>query len=149
MAFFDLITNCLFSWWWLLTLKGVLHIQDAFTWKPVLSPCHFGQTSGEGEGQEGLACCSPWGCKELDTNGRLNYKESSGADRRCCSRVGASHASLGITRLLFQACFLLHSHQQKESLHCFMSVLTLGINFCHQGQFEILSAYLSFYSSEY
>ena len=23
-------------------------------------------TSGNGEGQGGLACCSPWGCKELD-----------------------------------------------------------------------------------
>ena len=26
----------------------------------------LGQTSGGGEGQEGLACCSLWGCKELD-----------------------------------------------------------------------------------
>ena len=25
------------------------------------------QTLGDGEGQGGLACCSPWGCKELDT----------------------------------------------------------------------------------
>ena len=24
------------------------------------------QTLGDGEGQEGLACCSPRGCKELD-----------------------------------------------------------------------------------
>ena len=31
-----------------------------------------GQTSGDGEGQEGLACCSPWGHKELDTTGWLN-----------------------------------------------------------------------------
>ena len=23
----------------------------------------LGQTSGGGEGQGGLACCSPWGCK--------------------------------------------------------------------------------------
>ena len=32
----------------------------------------LGQTSGEGEGQEGLVCCSPWGCKESDRTGRLN-----------------------------------------------------------------------------
>ena len=32
----------------------------------------LGQTLGDGEGQGGLACCSPWGCKELDTIGRLN-----------------------------------------------------------------------------
>ena len=25
------------------------------------------QTLGDGEGQGGLACCSPWGHKELDT----------------------------------------------------------------------------------
>ena len=30
------------------------------------------QTSGDGEVQRGLACCSPWGCKELDTTGWLN-----------------------------------------------------------------------------
>ena len=31
------------------------------------------QTPGDdGEGKGGLMCCSPWGCKELDTTGRLN-----------------------------------------------------------------------------
>ena len=28
---------------------------------------NLGKTSGDGEGQGGLACCSPWGRKELDT----------------------------------------------------------------------------------
>ena len=28
--------------------------------------------TGDGEGQGGLACCSPWGRKESDTTGRLN-----------------------------------------------------------------------------
>ena len=32
----------------------------------------LGQTSGDGEGQGGLMCCSPWGHKELDTTERLN-----------------------------------------------------------------------------
>ena len=27
----------------------------------------LGQTQGDNEGQGGLACCSPWGHKELDT----------------------------------------------------------------------------------
>ena len=27
----------------------------------------FEQTLGDREGQGSLACCSPWGCKELDT----------------------------------------------------------------------------------
>ena len=29
----------------------------------------LGQTSGDGEGQEGLACYRPWGHKELDMPG--------------------------------------------------------------------------------
>ena len=31
------------------------------------------QTSKDGEGQGGLACCSPWDCKELDMTTRLLY----------------------------------------------------------------------------
>ena len=27
----------------------------------------IGRTLGDGEGQGGLGCCSPWGHKELDT----------------------------------------------------------------------------------
>ena len=29
-------------------------------------PHEFEQAPGDGEGQEGLACCSPWGHKESD-----------------------------------------------------------------------------------
>ena len=32
----------------------------------------LGQISGDGEGQRGLGCCSPWGRKELDLTGWLN-----------------------------------------------------------------------------
>ena len=32
----------------------------------------LGQTLGGGEGQGGLTCCSPWGCKELNMTGQLN-----------------------------------------------------------------------------
>ena len=32
----------------------------------------FQQTLGVGDGQEGLACCSSWGCKESDTTEQLN-----------------------------------------------------------------------------
>ena len=32
----------------------------------------FEQIPGDGEGQGGLACCSPWGPKDSDMNGRLN-----------------------------------------------------------------------------
>ena len=30
-----------------------------------------------GDGQEGLTCCSPWGCKELDTTEPLNNNSLS------------------------------------------------------------------------
>ena len=32
----------------------------------------FEQAPGVGDGQESLACCSPWGRKELDMTERLN-----------------------------------------------------------------------------
>ena len=32
----------------------------------------FEQTSGDGEGQESLVCCSPWGRKGSDTTEQLN-----------------------------------------------------------------------------
>ena len=35
----------------------------------------FGWTPGVGDGQGGLACCSPWGRKESDMSERLNWTE--------------------------------------------------------------------------
>ena len=39
------------------------------------------QTRGVSDGQGGLACCSPWGRKELDTTERLNWAELSRGGR--------------------------------------------------------------------
>ena len=36
-------------------------------WHHRLHGCEFVQTPGVGNGQGGLACYSPWRCKELDT----------------------------------------------------------------------------------
>ena len=44
-------------------------------WHHRLNGHEFGQTPGVGEGQGGLACCGPWGRKELDTTERLNQTE--------------------------------------------------------------------------
>jgi len=41
-------------------------------WHHRLNGHEFEQALGDGEGQGGLACCSPWGCKELDMTKRLN-----------------------------------------------------------------------------
>ena len=44
-------------------------------WHHWLNGHEFEQTPGVGNGQGGLACCSPWGCKELDTSEWLNWTE--------------------------------------------------------------------------
>ena len=41
-------------------------------WHYLLSGHEFEQAVGDGEGQGNLACCSPRGCKESDTNEWLN-----------------------------------------------------------------------------
>ena len=40
---------------------------DMVGWHHRLDGHESEQTLGVGDGQGGLACCSPWGCKELDT----------------------------------------------------------------------------------
>ena len=41
-------------------------------WHHQLDGREFKQALGDGEGQGSLACCSPWGHKELDTTEQLN-----------------------------------------------------------------------------
>ena len=40
-------------------------------WHHQLNGHEFEQAPGDGEGQGSLACCSPWGHKELDTTEQL------------------------------------------------------------------------------
>ena len=40
----------------------------------------FEQTPEVGDGQGGLACCSPWGHKELDMTEQLNWTEIIATD---------------------------------------------------------------------
>ena len=43
-------------------------MEDEMTgWHHRLDGHEFEQTLGDGKGQGSLACCSPWGRKELDT----------------------------------------------------------------------------------
>ena len=41
-------------------------------WHHQFNGHEFEQALGDGEGQGGLVCCSPWGHRELDTTERLN-----------------------------------------------------------------------------
>ena len=45
-------------------------------WHHRLDGHEFEQAPGDGEGQGSVACCSPWGRKELDTIERLNKNRS-------------------------------------------------------------------------
>ena len=45
-------------------------------WHHRLNGHEFEQTPGDGEGQESLACCSLWVCKESDMTERLNNNNS-------------------------------------------------------------------------
>ena len=40
----------------------------------------LGQILGDGRGQEGLACCSPWGYEESDMTWRLNNNKGRRKD---------------------------------------------------------------------
>ena len=40
-------------------------------WHHQLNGREFEQALGDGEGEGSLACCSPWGCKELEMTERL------------------------------------------------------------------------------
>ena len=46
-------------------------------WPHRLNGHEFEQAPGVGDGQGGLACCSPWGHKESDTTDLLNWTEQA------------------------------------------------------------------------
>ena len=51
-------------------------------WYHQLNEHEFEQTLGDSEGQGSLACCSPWGHKELDMTYRLNNNGTQGRPPR-------------------------------------------------------------------
>ena len=59
--------------------KG-LTLDEMVGWHHCFNGHDLGQSLGDGEGQGGLACCSPWGLKELDTawwlnNNKIQWRE--------------------------------------------------------------------------
>ena len=57
----------------------------------------FEQAPGDGDGQGGLACCSPWGCQELDTTERLNNNKMHAKSLQSCLTLGhAAHQTLSM-----------------------------------------------------
>ena len=54
--------------------EKVMTEDEIVGWHYLLSGSKFEQTPGDSEGQGSLACCSPLGCKELDTNEQESTK---------------------------------------------------------------------------
>ena len=49
-----------------------MSVDEMAGWHHRYNGHEFGQTLGDGEGQGGLVCFSPWGRKELDMTEELN-----------------------------------------------------------------------------
>ena len=60
------------DWGW--EEKGMIE-DEMVGWHHQLDEHEFEQALGVGNGQGGLGCCSPWGCKESDTAEQLNWTE--------------------------------------------------------------------------
>ena len=87
-------------------------------WHHQLNGPEFEQALGDGEGQGGLACCSPWGRREWDTTERLNNCIALGT----LSMVGGSLEGNGWGRMDPYICIT-------ESLHCLPETITSLIGY--------------------
>ena len=81
-------------------------------WHQWLNEHEFEPALGDGEGQGGLAGCSLWGHKELDTAERLNNKNNKSLTKCPFSRLG-----IWIFTLLF------HVHNNSMELPCYSHLI--------------------------
>ena len=63
--------------------KGMTE-DEMVAWHHRLKGHEFEQALGAGDGQGGLACCSPWGRRESDMTEQLNWTEQVPRGRSCC-----------------------------------------------------------------
>ena len=72
----------------------------------------LGQASGDGEGQEGLACYSLWYRQESDTTGQLNNKPCPSCKKKCHPNI-ILYTCLFVSNLkckVFRQCSLYHKY---------------------------------------
>ena len=106
-------------------------------WHHRLNGHEFKQAPGPGDGQDSLACCSPWGRKELDTTERLNTTTQEGP-ASCKTRVSEEReAGPSVKSLLWTGtatvlgwrggvtCQHAH-HRQEDLLHALHGAPALG-----------------------
>ena len=65
---------------WRQEQKGMTE-DEMVGWHHWLDGHEFEQALGVGDGQGGLVCCSPWGCKESDTTEWLSWTELSASGK--------------------------------------------------------------------
>ena len=67
-------------------------------WHYRLSGHEFEQALGDGEVQQSLDCCSPWGCKELDMTKLLN---NNNTNPKSCRGKGGNIIRVEMSPYLF------------------------------------------------
>ena len=67
--------------------KGMTTEVEMAGWHHWLDGRESEWTPGVGDGQGGLACCNPWGCKESDTTEWLNWTELNWLRAACKQAV--------------------------------------------------------------
>ena len=121
-------------------------------WHRRLDGCGFEQALGDGDGQGGLVCCSPWGFEESDTAERLNNNSNALVlclilpptlqIRLCChmysylsllrSGVFSSLPHSPSTHLIMKiTLFLILCHGEPSSCVCFLKDLYKNISRIH------------------
>ena len=85
-------------------------------WHHRLDGHEFSQAPGDGEGQGSLACCSPWGSKELDMTEQLNNTFSQ---LKTLKKLGKERNWLNRIKTVCEkstACIILSSETESFSL---------------------------------
>ena len=82
-------------------------------WHHQINGREFEQTLGDSEGQGSLACCSPWGRKELDTTEQLNNDD-----------LLSNHLSSSIKTSTY---FIISVHKNYSSLSVYPVSLLLSL----------------------
>ena len=110
-------------------------------WHHRLDGHEFEETSGDSEGQESLACCSPRGCKESDTAYQLNDNKIFIRKQNHCYKIFVTRnikgSSLGRRSMMPYGNLDLHKERQstgngtngsKNEIYFFLSLIALKDN---------------------
>ena len=93
-------------------------------WHHQFNGHELGQTLGDGKGQEGLACCSPWSHKESDTTEQLNWTGLIQQVSLLCSPLSSRVCSNSCP--LSQWCYLTFSSSDTHFSFCLQSFPASG-----------------------